>query len=91
MVVGDEIKRLALFLETHGGLHRAEIVPDVEFSAGLETGENSHGAQHGSQARNRSSGEMARPANSHSSANKALTISTHFTPGITLRSIWFIT
>jgi hypothetical protein len=47
MVVRDEIKRLALFLKAHGRLHRAEIIADVEFSAGLETGENSHGADYG--------------------------------------------
>ena len=45
MVIRDEIERLALFLEVHGGLHRAEIVADVEFSAGLETGEDSHGRE----------------------------------------------
>jgi hypothetical protein len=43
MVVRDEIKRLALVLEAHGRIHRAEVVADVEFSAGLETGQDAHG------------------------------------------------
>ena len=90
MVIGDEIKRLALFLKTHRRLHRAEIVADVEFPAGLKTGEDSHAAEHEFPARARSSG-MARSRCFHSSENNASTISTHFTPGITLRSIWFIT
>ena len=47
MVIRDEVKRLALFLQAHGGLHRAEVIADVEFSAGLQAGEDAHGAEHG--------------------------------------------
>ena len=45
MVVGDEVERLALVLEAHGGLHGAEVVAEVEFAAGLEAGEDAHGAE----------------------------------------------
>ncbi len=58
MIVGDEIKRLALVLKTDGWLHRAEEISDVKFTAGLKTGEDSHGAEHGFRAGNRSSGEV---------------------------------
>ena len=57
MIVGDEIKRFALVLQVDGRLHRAEEIPDVKFSAGLEAGENAHGAEHGFAERNRSSGD----------------------------------
>lgn len=58
MIVRDEIKRLALVLKADGRLHRAEKISDVKFSAGLEAGEDSHGAEHGFRAGNRSSGEV---------------------------------
>ena len=58
MIVRDEIKRLALVLETDGRLHRAEEIADMKFSAGLEAGKDSHGAEHGFRAGNRSSGEV---------------------------------
>lgn len=87
MIVRDEVKRLPLILKADGGLHGTEVISDVEFSAGLKTGENAHGAECGFQAGNRSSGEGIL----HSSEKSASTISKHFSPGITLRSIWFMT
>ena len=59
VIVGDEIERLALFLQPHRGLHRPEVVADVEFAARLETGQNSHGAEDAATARARSSGPNA--------------------------------
>ena len=43
MIIGDEIKRLALGLERDRGPHHAEIVADVEDAAGLDAGKNAHG------------------------------------------------
>ena len=87
MVIRYEVKRLPHFLKADGRLHRAEIVADVEFSARLKTGEDAHGAECGFPERMRSSGDEFPQI----SEKSAFTISTHFTPGITLRSIWFIT
>ena len=38
MVVGDEVKGLALVLEADGGFDRAEVISDMKFAAGLEAG-----------------------------------------------------
>ena len=42
MVISDEVERFALILQAYGRFHCAEIVSDMEFAAGLETGEDSH-------------------------------------------------
>ena len=42
MVVCNEVKGIAFILEADGGLHRSEVIADVEFSAGLEAGEDAH-------------------------------------------------
>ena len=56
MIVRNEVERLALVLQADGRLHRAEVIADVKFSAGLESGEDAHGAEHGFRVGNRSSG-----------------------------------
>jgi hypothetical protein len=43
VVVGDEIKGLALLLQPDGRLHHAEVIANVETAAGLDAGENAHG------------------------------------------------
>ena len=42
VIIGDEIKRLALGLERDRRPHHAEIIPDVENAAGLNAGKNAH-------------------------------------------------
>ena len=42
MIIGDEVKRLALSLERDGGPHHAKIVADVEDAAGLDAGKDAH-------------------------------------------------
>ncbi len=58
MIIRDEIKRLPLLLQAHRRLHRAEIIADMKFSAGLETGENAHA-------------RSMNPTSSHGQAGKA--------------------
>ena len=38
MVISDEVKRLALLLQFDGGLHHAEIIPQVQRARGLNAG-----------------------------------------------------
>src|ERR1041385_4139731 len=42
MVIGDKIKRFTLGLQRHGRPHHAKVIPDVQGTAGLDTGKNSH-------------------------------------------------
>jgi hypothetical protein len=91
MVVCDEIKCLALVLQADGRFHRTEKISNVEFSAWLKAGEDAHGAECGFQAGKRSRTRTSAAEIAQVSENRASTISTHLMPGITLRSIWFIT
>jgi hypothetical protein len=47
VVVRDEVECLAFFLQPHGRLHRAEVIADVKFPAGLQPGQNAHGREDG--------------------------------------------
>src|SRR4029077_7724403 len=42
VVIGDEIKRFAYFLELDRGAHHAEIIANVQDAAGLNAGQDSH-------------------------------------------------
>src|SRR5215831_19646468 len=42
MVVGNKIKRFALGLQRDGRPHHAKIIADVQSTAGLNAGQNSH-------------------------------------------------
>jgi hypothetical protein len=43
--IGDEIKRLAFFLQLDGGPHHSKVIAQVEFPRGLDAGQNSHGRE----------------------------------------------
>src|SRR5205085_12222730 len=45
VVIGDEIKSLALLLELDRRPHHSEIISDVQHAAGLDAGKDSHAAQ----------------------------------------------
>lgn len=45
MVIGNEIKCLALVLEFNGRLHHAEVVAHVQRAGRLDAGKNPHGAE----------------------------------------------
>ena len=51
VVVRDEVECLALILQPHGRLHRAEVIADVKFPAGLQPGQNAHGGEDGQDRR----------------------------------------
>jgi hypothetical protein len=36
MVIGDEVKRLPLFLQLEGGFHHPEVIPEMQRAAGLD-------------------------------------------------------
>src|SRR5207248_9451179 len=45
VIIGDEIKRLALCLERNCRPHHPEIISDVKNAGGLNAGKNAHGLE----------------------------------------------